>query len=98
VQSVWHKGLEKVIKKLQEVIKTVDKRTIWLKNNYVQQYIISDGRGPMTADAIRVRTLTSHVNLNFFLIMFYVYTIFFNEKYLLKIKIKSQTLQLPLYS
>jgi len=35
---------------------TVDKRTIWLKNNYVQQYIISAGRGPMTADAIRVST------------------------------------------
>lgn len=33
---------------------TVDKRTIWLKNNYIQQFIISAGRGPMTADAIRV--------------------------------------------
>lgn len=52
--SVWHEGLKKVIEKLREVIKTVDKRTIWLKNNYVHQYIVSAGRGPMTADAIRV--------------------------------------------
>lgn len=81
MRSVWHKGLKKVIKKLQEVIKTVDKRTIWLKNNYVQQYLISDGRGPKTADAIRVRTLTNDDNLNFFLdIIGIMYTIFFHEK------------------
>jgi len=43
-----------VIQKLRNVIQTVDKRSIWLKNNYVHQYIISSGRGPMTADAIRV--------------------------------------------
>lgn len=43
-----------MIKKLREVMNTVDKRTIWLKNNYIQQFIISAGRGPKTADAIRV--------------------------------------------
>lgn len=43
-----------MINKVRDVIQTLDKRTIWLKNNYIQQYIISAGRGPMTADAIRV--------------------------------------------
>lgn len=52
--SIWHDGLKKVINKVRDVIQTLDKRTIWLKNNYIQQYIISAGRGPMTADAIRV--------------------------------------------
>lgn len=54
IYRIWHEGLKKVIKKLREVMNTVDKRTIWLKNNYIQQFIISAGRGPMTADAIRV--------------------------------------------
>jgi len=55
--SIWHRGLKAVIQKLRNVIQSVDKRSIWLKNNYVHQYIVSYGRGPMTADAIRVSSI-----------------------------------------
>ncbi|XP_050529538.1 uncharacterized protein LOC126899057 isoform X2 [Daktulosphaira vitifoliae] len=54
ILSLWYDGLSKVIKKLRDVISNEDKRKIWLKNNYVQQYITSGGHGPMTADAIRL--------------------------------------------
>jgi len=76
---IWHEGLKKVIKKLKEVMNTVDKRTIWLKNNYVQQYIISAGRGPMTADAIRVSDTNCSNNIECMYTMSCRYRIAFND-------------------
>lgn len=59
-----------MIQKLRNVIQTVDKRSIWLKNNYVHQYIISSGRGPMTADAIRVSRFLPDNYLSYIFMVF----------------------------
>lgn len=53
-----------MIKKLREVLQKEEKHIMWLKNNYVHQYIISSGRGPMTADAIRVsNTILNNIKM-----------------------------------
>ncbi|VVC34658.1 Hypothetical protein CINCED_3A005174 [Cinara cedri] len=54
ILKVWYDGIRQLMTKLAQVIYKGDKVSIWLKNTYIHEYTTSGGRGPTTADAIRL--------------------------------------------
>ncbi|KAJ8884100.1 hypothetical protein PR048_015957 [Dryococelus australis] len=53
---MWYMGLCWVVRGLKRQLQLTDRRMIWLKEQYLQLYFEECCRGPMTTDAIRVRS------------------------------------------
>ncbi|RZF45196.1 hypothetical protein LSTR_LSTR009967 [Laodelphax striatellus] len=51
---MWYSGLSSVVRGLKRQLQMVDRRMLWLKEQYLQLYFEEGFCGPMTADAIRV--------------------------------------------
>ncbi|XP_075223466.1 1-phosphatidylinositol 4,5-bisphosphate phosphodiesterase epsilon-1-like isoform X4 [Lycorma delicatula] len=51
---IWYQGLSCVVRGLKRQLQMVDRRLLWLKEQYLQLYFEEGFCGPMTVDAIRV--------------------------------------------
>lgn len=60
---MWYQGLSCVVRGLKRQLQLVDRRLLWLKEQYVQLYFEEGFCGPMTVDAIRVSIVIKKYNI-----------------------------------